>query len=80
MSRRISEAEAREVERLYVLAAPALHLRARRTQQAIPTPRGELVQEVFHAAVHAWDKLGGLDVEDQRKWPFTVLRNKTVDR
>jgi RNA polymerase sigma-70 factor, ECF subfamily len=80
VTRRIPEAVAGEVERLFTAVAPELFCFARKIVQGDYAQAEDLVQEVFHDAARAWEVLGARDVGLQRAWLFKVLKNKAISR
>lgn len=77
----ITDRTAKEVEDLFRAEAPALFRRARVLTRGNRDAAEDLVQEVFEAAaIENWDEVGFLGNEDRRRWLFTVLKRKAVDR
>lgn len=77
----ITDRTAKEVADLFRAEAPALFRRARVLTRGDRDAAEDLVQEVFAAAaIENWDTVGALGDEDRRRWLFTVLMHKAVDR
>lgn len=80
MTRRIPENNADEIALLFVAVAAELRRFASKLAQGDYASADDLVQEVFHDAAFQWESLRNCDIDRQRAWLFSVLKNKSIDR
>lgn len=80
MTERIPEDGAEEVAELYRAEAKGLGWHALVLTQGDRQAAEDLVQEAFEVSVKKWCSVSTLTDEERRRWLFTVLQRRAIDR
>jgi len=75
----LTRSEVDRVRELYVNESADLHRYARSRPGVDVHGAEDLVQTAFREAITAWDKVGLLTPDEQRRWLRRVLSNRSID-